>query len=274
VRVVIRALPWARLPLAACALAAAGAGVAALTGRDVPWWMLGALATLLLSSVAAGVFLLGAGLFARPVLRADQARAGRRVALTFDDGPDPRHTRAILDTLDTRGHRATFFVIGARAEEEPALVAEIVRRGHALGNHSHAHWRTAALRSTRRLTDDFLRAQVVLERAGARGRWFRPPIGILSPQVARAAERARLVLIGWTRSARDGVARTTVAQARARLEPALTPGAILALHDGVERGGREPIAPALLPALLDALDARGLKSVTLDELFGDPPGKV
>ncbi|HZS40238.1 MAG TPA: polysaccharide deacetylase family protein, partial [Polyangia bacterium] len=149
-----------------------------------------------------------------------------------------------------------------------------VRRGHGLGNHSYAHWRSAALRSTRRLTDDFARAQALLERAGARGRWFRPPIGILSPQVVRAAERAGLQLVGWTRSARDGVASTTVERACARLIGALAPGAILVLHDGVERGGRRPIAPEVLPALLDALDARGLKSVTLDELFGDAPGKV
>src|SRR5690242_17855595 len=102
---VIRALPWARLPLVACALAAAGACAAVLAGRAVPWWALAAIAMALFATVAAGAFLLGAGLFARPVLAADAARAGARLALTFDDGPDPTHTRAILDLLDARGHR-------------------------------------------------------------------------------------------------------------------------------------------------------------------------
>ncbi|HZS40038.1 MAG TPA: polysaccharide deacetylase family protein, partial [Polyangia bacterium] len=105
-RRVIRAFPWARLPCALAALAAAAAAAATLAGRDVPWWALGAIAVTLAAAVAAGVFLLGAGLFARPILGAAAARAAGRVALTFDDGPDPVHTRAILDLLDTRGHRA------------------------------------------------------------------------------------------------------------------------------------------------------------------------
>ena len=265
----VRGFPWARLLFAAAVAGAAGAVGWTLLGRIVPWWALAGVAGALLIAVGGGVFLQGAGLFARPILAVDPARAGARLALTFDDGPDPVHTRKILDLLDARGHRATFFVIGTRAAALPELLSEIARRGHALANHSWAHAHTTPFLAVARLAADLERAQALLASAGgAPPRFFRAPVGILSPRVVQAAARARLALVGWTASARDGVARTTVEAATARLERAVRPGAILVLHDAAERGGRAPIAPAVLARVLDVLDARGLRSVTLDELIG------
>jgi peptidoglycan/xylan/chitin deacetylase (PgdA/CDA1 family) len=263
-----RGFPWALLLFVSTVAASAAALARAAGGGDVPWWALGAIAGALLISVGGGVFLLGAGLFARPLLGVVGGRAAGRLALTFDDGPDPTHTRAVLDLLDGSGHRATFFVIGARAAQHPALLAEIVARGHQLGNHSFAHARTTTVMPTARLAADLARAQTVIAGAGGVGRWFRPPVGLLSPRVVEAARRERLELVGWTASARDGARGATVASATARLLRAIAPGAILVLHDGVERGERAPLAAAVLPSLLAAMAARGLKSVTLDELVG------
>jgi peptidoglycan/xylan/chitin deacetylase (PgdA/CDA1 family) len=241
--------------------------VATVTGRDVPWWALGLDAAALVAAIGAGVFLLGSGLFARPILAVAPALAGDRVAITFDDGPDARHTPPILDALEAGGHRATFFVIGRRAAEQPELLAEIVRRGHGLANHSFAHAYTTPFQPPASLAADLARAQEVLARAGARSRFFRPPIGLLSPRVVEAARRAHLTLVGWTATARDGRASTTPAQAAARLVAAARPGAILVLHDAVERGRRAPIAGEALATLLRVLEARKLRSVTLDELI-------
>jgi peptidoglycan/xylan/chitin deacetylase (PgdA/CDA1 family) len=266
---VIRGFPWARglfILAVAGTLALVGATV---LGLDVPGWTVAALLAAILVAVGGGVFLQGAGLFARPLLAVEPARAAGRIALTFDDGPDPAHTRAVLDLLDARGHRATFFVIGARAEAAEALLVEIAKRGHALGNHSWAHSHATPFLPVGRLAADLERAQALLARAGGKPpRWFRPPIGILSPRVVQAAERVGLQLVGWSATARDGIASATVEGALARLERALKPGAILVLHDAAERGGRAPIAPAVLERLLRVLDERGLKSVTLDELVG------
>ncbi len=265
----IRAWPWARVLFAAAVIAATGAVAATIAGVAVPWPALGGTALALLAAFGACVFLQSCGLFARPILAVDAERAGQRVAITFDDGPDEAHTRAILDLLERGGHRATFFVIGRRAEAAPELLAEIVRRGHALGNHSYAHAHTTPFANPTRLAADLARAQELMARAGAHVRFFRPPIGLLSPRVVEAARRTHLTLIGWSATARDGRAATTADQAAARLIAAARPGAILVLHDAVERGGREPVAAAALTALLSALQARGLKSVTLDELIGD-----
>jgi len=266
---VIRPWPWARVIFVAAVASAAGVVAATLAGVAVPWAAIVATVVALFAAIGAGVFLQSSGLFARPILGVDSARAGDRVAITFDDGPDATHTPAILELLERGGHRATFFVIGRRAEAEPELLAEMVRRGHGLGNHSYAHSHATPFLHPTRLAADLARAQEVMAQAGARVRFFRPPIGLLSPRVAAAARRTHLSIVGWTATARDGRASTTADEAAARLIAAARPGAILVLHDAVERGGREPVALAALTSLLSALQARGLRSVTLDELIGD-----
>jgi peptidoglycan/xylan/chitin deacetylase (PgdA/CDA1 family) len=265
----IRGWPWARVLFAVALVAASGIVVATLTGHDVPWWLLAADALALLSAIGGGVFLLGSGLFARPILAVAPARARDRVAITFDDGPDREHTLPLLDILERGGHRATFFVIGERAAAAPELLEEIVRRGHGLGNHSFAHAHSTPFQHPAKLAADLARAQELMARAGAQVRFFRPPIGLLSPRVAEAARRIGLTIVGWSATARDGRAATTAQTAAARLIAAARPGAILVLHDAVERGGRAPVAAAALGPLVDALAARGLRSVTLDELIGD-----
>lgn len=267
-----RPAPWGRVALVGTCITALGLGAARGLGlvTGVPdaafWGLLGAL----LGLVGVGVFVLPSGTFGRPLLGGD----GRRplVAITFDDGPDPAATREIMTLLEERGHRGTFFVIGQRAAAERELVHEIARRGHALGNHSYFHSHLTPFHSAGRLAAELEETGAVLAATtGVRPRWFRPPMGLLSPPVAEAARRAGLDVVGWTCSARDGWASTTLEAAVARLERGLRPGAILVLHDAVERGTRAPIAPAVLRRLLVLLEVRGLRSVTLDELLEVPP---
>src|SRR5262245_36881891 len=117
--------------LAALAAAAVGARAPVLIG----------LGGAVCACVAVGMLLPRSGIFARPALG---GRPGSgRIALTFDDGPDPEVTPRILELLAAHGQRATFFVIGRRAEAEPALVRAIAEQGHAIGNHSSTHaWLT------------------------------------------------------------------------------------------------------------------------------------
>jgi peptidoglycan-N-acetylglucosamine deacetylase len=256
---VVRGFPWARVLFA---VATAGAIVA----WAMPWWFWWADLVVVVVSVGCGVFVQGSGLFARPILAARMSEG--RLALTFDDGPDPVHTRAVMDLLEAGGHRATFFVIGKRAAEHKGLLAEMRARGHALGNHSWNHAHTTPFLAPKKLAAELQQAQELL----GSPRWFRAPVGLLSPRVVEAARLAKVELVGWTRNARDGVASTVEAAVK-RLLPALRPGAILVLHDASERGGRAPIAPEVLRRLLDEMAARGLRSVTLDALLGDPEVK-
>src|SRR3954454_23544891 len=93
----IRGWPWARVLFVAAVTVAMGAVAATLAGHDVPWWVVVSDALALVAAIGGGVFLLGSGLFARPILAVTPARARDRLAITFDDGPDAEHTRPLLD---------------------------------------------------------------------------------------------------------------------------------------------------------------------------------
>jgi len=269
----VRAFPWARIAVGLWLTLAVGVVVAAAAGWPLPGALAATLGLLLVSTVGVGVFHAQLGLFARPIVAADPREAGDRIALTFDDGPEPGTTEQVLALLRARGHRATFFVIGRRAEAARGLARQIVREGHGLANHSFAHRPATPFLRPRVLAAELAQAEALLgalRGEAPAGPWFRAPVGIVSPRVAEAARLAGLELVGWTASARDGTRRMTVDRALARLRPCLRPGAILVLHDGVEGADRRPIAPVLLARLLDELDARKLRSVTLDELLGGP----
>ena len=122
----------------------------------------------------------------------------RAVWLTIDDGPSDQ-TLAMLDLLDAHGAKATFFVVGERAAARPALVYEIVRRGHSLGNHSATHparWFWAL--GPKRMREEIERTQAILEGiTGTRPRWFRAVIGMSNPFVANALKREGLTRVAW-----------------------------------------------------------------------------
>lgn len=192
----------------------------------------------------------------------------KEVALTFDDGPHPEHTRRVLEVLKARSVPATFFLVGNKVAAHPEVARAIVDAGHAVGLHSYHHDRLYALRSPARITEDIARAQREVEAAtGQRVSLFRPPIGYVSPRVAAGAQRAQVTLVAWSAKGRDGLRRTTVEEAAQRLIRGLEPGAILLLHDAAERDDFEPIAPEVLPQLLDAIDAQGYRVVPLERFL-------
>jgi peptidoglycan/xylan/chitin deacetylase (PgdA/CDA1 family) len=195
----------------------------------------------------------------------EAAARARAVALTFDDGPDPRVTPRVLDLLDARRARATFFCVARRAEENPGLVAEIARRGHRVENHSYAHANGFCFLGPRAAGRDIDRAQAVLgEQAGAAPRWFRAPAGLRNPWLAGVLETRGLALVSWTRRGLDASARDAPRVLR-RLTRGLAAGDILVLHDAgpwrLPGGGHAGLET--LPRLLDAVESAGLRAVPL-----------
>lgn len=187
--------------------------------------------------------------------------AGRRVALTFDDGPDPQRTPAVLDLLARQGVRATFFVVGARAEAHPELVRRMVAEGHVVGNHSYTHSWRFPLRSLGRTVEELRRTGEVLHRiTGRRPRLFRPPFGVTNPTIARAVRRLGLDPVGWSIRSLDTMGQSPERVA-ARILRRLHPGAVILLHDRCAGSER------LVGLLVEGLRSRGLEPVTLPELF-------
>nr|WP_189455003.1 polysaccharide deacetylase family protein [Lysobacter bugurensis] len=181
----------------------------------------------------------------------------RVVWLTIDDGPSD-DTLAILDLLDAHGARATFFLVGERAERRPELVREIVQRGHEVANHSHTHpqaWFWAlGPRRMRREIDTAQRTLTAL--AGKVPRRFRAVVGMANPFTAAPLKAHDLTRVGWGARGFDAVAKDPAAIV-ARIERDLAPGAIVLLHEGA-RHGRNVETIARLLARLDVLGYRSI----------------
>jgi peptidoglycan/xylan/chitin deacetylase (PgdA/CDA1 family) len=208
------------------------------------------------------VFFLRWRVFADAVVRGPKGVRG--VVLTFDDGPHPQWTAKILATLAQHGAKATFFVVGRKAEQHPEMVRAILEAGHGIGLHSYEHDRFFALRREKRVRADLERGIAVLEAlTGTRPTLFRPPIGHTNPIIARVADALDLTMVGWTISGHDGIASARPADVAARVRRDLRDRAIVALHDAPERGEREPAAIKALPDILDAIAAERLGVVPL-----------
>jgi peptidoglycan/xylan/chitin deacetylase (PgdA/CDA1 family) len=217
--------------------------------------------------VLCGVFFLRLGMFTDVVWRGPEEDDGlaRGVALTFDDGPSPEHTRAVLDLLDKAKVKAAFFVIGRKVREHPELVREIKERGHAIGLHGYQHDRLFSLKSLGYVREDLKRGIEAIEAAtGERPAMFRPPIGHTNPRIAKAAEELGLVVVGWSVRALDGVAAADPDRVAARVVSKLKPGAIVLMHDAAERDDRAPASIKALPRILRAMKERELAGVRVD----------
>jgi peptidoglycan/xylan/chitin deacetylase (PgdA/CDA1 family) len=263
-----RAVRWPWPPLLQATVAWHTAAALALGVHPAWWpWLLGAIAGNHLVISVAGLVprstWLGANLTRLPAA----AAARHEVALTIDDGPDPRVTPAVLDQLQAAGAHATFFCIAARAQAHPDLVREILRRGHSIQNHSQRHVHTFSLLGPRATAREIGRAQASLQAlTGEAPVFFRAPAGLRNPFLAPVLHRMGLRLASWTRRGFDTRERDP-RRVLARLTRNLGAGDILLLHDGhaaVGPGGRAVVLD-VLPALLRALEAAGLKPVTLPQ---------
>lgn len=193
--------------------------------------------------------------------------APRSAAISFDDGPDADFTPAVLDILSEHGVKATFFVVGRRAERHPEIVRRIVAEGHALGSHTATHpdlWKLdpwvaiAEFRRGRGIVEDI---------TGAPVRLFRPPKGWLD-----VAQAAGLRALGfrtwlWTVDPEDWAPGATPESILRGVE-GIGPGDVVLLHDAIE----DPIdasalnrqaTVAALPGIIDEARSRDLALVTL-----------
>jgi len=193
------------------------------------------------------------------------ATAKREIALTIDDGPDPLVTPQVLELLDRYAAQASFFCVGEKAARYPGLCREIVRRGHAVENHSQHHRRHFALMGYSGFLRELQAAQETLSTiTGQRPLFFRAPAGLRNPLLDPVLARLGLRLASW--SARGFDTRIgDVERVKNRLLRGLRAGAILLLHDGnaARTQGGIPVILEVLPAVLAAARATDLHFVTL-----------
>jgi len=195
------------------------------------------------------------------------ATARGEVALTIDDGPDPVVTPAVLDLLERHGARATFFCIGRQAALYPELCRDIVRRGHRIENHSQLHRHNFSLLGPGGFRRELEAAQATLTGiTGDRPQFFRAPAGLRNPFLDAALQQTGMRLASWTRRAYDTRVGDPATVLR-KLGNPLRAGDILLLHDrhAALTPNGVPVILEVLPALLQAIHAAGLRPVTLRE---------
>jgi peptidoglycan/xylan/chitin deacetylase (PgdA/CDA1 family) len=187
------------------------------------------------------------------------------VALTFDDGPHPQGTPAVLEVLREHGATATFFLAGEQVERRPALVAEIVAAGHGVQLHCHRHRNLLRL-SPRDFLEDAERARIAIEDAGGRPiADYRPPYGIFSAANLRAVRQRGWRPVLWSRWGRDWTRRATAESIARRASARIEAGDIVLLHDAdyYSAPGSWVRTAAALPMILAEVEARGLKTSSL-----------
>jgi peptidoglycan/xylan/chitin deacetylase (PgdA/CDA1 family) len=264
------------------------ATVLSLPLHDPWWWLLPCVMLVAYQALIVwGVLDLRLNMFAPSICAVKTSRP--HVSLTFDDGPDPISTPHVLDVLRAAEISATFFVIGSKVERYPALVRRIVHEGHTVAVHSYAHELGYSFLSPRYVEADILRCRRLIEECGvACSKYFRPPVGQVSPRTARGIRATGMQLIGWSVRAGDGVQRRTPNECVARVCAGVKPGAIVLLHDAWqgrsledtprvlqlspdERLALAPAGARSLPQIITQLKQQGYQCVPLHQLLSAQP---
>ena len=210
-------------------------------------------------------------------LASSEQPAGRRIALTFDDGPDPRWTPRIEAILRRTHTPATFFVVGSQVVRHPGIIRDLHQNGFELGNHTFSHVDLAAIPSWERKLQLDLTDNAVAGAIGARLRIMRPPYSATPdavtsrqvPALADVARRGYLVALSdldsrdWSRPGVGAIVRAATPRGRQ--------GGIVLMHDG---GGDRAQTVAALGRLIPELRARGFRFVRVSDLAGLPPRSV
>ncbi len=173
----------------------------------------------------------------------------KKVLLTFDDGPHT-NTVKVLEVLKKHDAKALFFVIGKNIQGNEAILKQIVADGHQIGNHSFSHHNFIDLWSTKKVTEDFVACQKLIEQYQPNTKLFRPPYGVTNPNIAKALKQLNLQSIGWNVRSYDTSIKD-VEKIKQRVISQLKPGAIILLHDRLD------FMPELLENLIPAIKEKG-----------------
>jgi peptidoglycan/xylan/chitin deacetylase (PgdA/CDA1 family) len=185
----------------------------------------------------------------------------RAIALTFDDGPHPKHTQEVLDVLKKHDIKATFFVVGEKAHTHSDVIIEIDKAGHTLGGHSYTHAKWIDFSSAQQWESEIRKTQETLKaELGKSPRFFRPPYGVTTPHLHKALKRTKVLSIGWNARSLDTLKGDVNAIVN-RVCKELEGGSIVLFHDNLEYSAE------VLDAFLVRVQTLNLKVIPLEDLI-------
>lgn len=188
---------------------------------------------------------------------------GKKIALTFDDGPHPKKTPEILDILEKYGVKATFFVVGTNAEYYPHLIKEEAERGHEIANHSYSHSRLSEF-TKEQIKEEIERTDALIKKAsGITPKLFRPPEGKYSENIVEVASDMGKSTVIWTVDTLDW-AKTPANEIVENIKANVTYGSIILFHDFTSKQAHTSEA---LEIIIPYLKSQGYEFVTVSELI-------
>ncbi len=197
-------------------------------------------------------------------------RDERSIALTFDDGPDPRYTPHVLDLLKQKQAKATFFVVGENAIRYPELIDEIEKEGHELASHAYRHkhawlrWPWETIRDVQNVNEWFNKLANSHREDGRR--FYRPPWGAFNPFTRMACRMYEVTPVLWEVRAMDWKAGTSPSAIVSQVTTHAQPGTVVLCHDAGGDDGAPLHTIAALPNLIDELRRLGFQLCTVSEL--------
>ena len=194
--------------------------------------------------------------------------ASKRIYLTFDDGPSSPYTMELLRLLDLYQIKASFFVVGRFAGENPQIIRTMAEKGHLIGLHSLEHI-SAYLQPPGYPEKDFSLSVRILNRLGITPRFYRPPWGHMRKFTKKLAEQHDLTLVLWDVMAEDWRGNTTAGEISRKLLERTNPGDIVCLHDGRGKKGAPGRTVEALRSAIPAWLEEGYQFFTVEEAFSD-----
>ncbi len=206
-----------------------------------------------------GSYFIDSGFYLKTICRASTNQ--KIVSITFDDGPVPEITPAVLDLLKEHRVKAAFFCIGKNIPGNEDLLKRMLDEGHVIGNHSFSHDFWFDLNTSKAMERDLLHTETLINAAtGLKPIFFRPPYGVTTPHLAKAVNKLNYKTIGWNIRSLD-TSTPDHERVLERIENGLCPGSILLFHD------RMPETVQLLQRVLTLLEKKGYSVIPLDELI-------
>ncbi len=188
-------------------------------------------------------------------------RKQKKVALSFDDGPDSDYTPVILDLLKQQGIQAAFFVVGNKLENNIKIIRRIDQEGHIMGGHSFSHHFFFDLFTARRIKIELEHTEeMIMKITGKKMRLFRPPYGVTNPVLARVIRKLGYHVIGWSLKSKDTVTGDSQALLE-RLQKKVRGGDLILFHD------IKPVLQGVLPSFINFLKSEKYQIVRPDQLL-------
>lgn len=227
-----------------------------------PFWLVAIPLAIYVAAVAMGSYFISSSFHLKAICKGDKSK--NHIALTFDDGPHPETTLAILAVLKQHQVKATFFCIGQQVEQYKPIAQQIVAEGHLVGNHSWAHGFWFDLQSGHNMQVELNKTNHLLQQVtGRMPRYFRPPYGATTPWLAKAIKDTQMIPIGWSLRSMDTAIKNPNRLLK-RITQRVNAGDIVLFHD-TQTG-----TVSVLGSFIKHCKQNGIEIVPLNELINIP----